>query len=70
MKIIYNASNILEAEIVSGMLSANGIDSHVGGYYLQGGIGEVSASDFARVYVADHDMEAAGSVIKEYERAE
>jgi len=70
MKIIYIASNILEAEIVSGMLSSNGIDSHVGGYYLQGGIGEVSVSDFARVYVADDDVVAAGSVIKEYENVE
>jgi hypothetical protein len=70
MKLIYNAANILEAEIVSGMLDANGIASHVGGYYLQGGIGEAAVSDFATVYVADNDVEAARSVIKEYETAE
>lgn len=70
MKLIYNAGDILEAEIVSGMLAANGIDSHVGGYYLQGGIGEVSVSDFARVYVADEDVNAAVVLIKEYENAE
>lgn len=69
MKLIYNAANILEAEIVSGMLAANEIESHVGGYYLQGGVGEVAVSDFATVYVADKDIEAARSVIKEYETA-
>jgi len=35
MKIIYKARDIIEAHIVSGMLNANGIETHVGGYYLQ-----------------------------------
>ncbi|MDT8281500.1 MAG: DUF2007 domain-containing protein [Gammaproteobacteria bacterium] len=69
MKLIYSAANILEAEIVSGMLAANDIGAHVGGYYLQGGIGEAAVSDFARVYVADEDIEAAMAVIREYETA-
>jgi hypothetical protein len=69
MKLVYRASDINEAHIVSGMLHANGIDSHVGGYYLQGGIGELAAQGIANVQVADEDFESARSIIEEYEKA-
>jgi hypothetical protein len=69
MKLVYRASDINEANIVSGMLRANGIESHVGGYYLQGGIGELAARDFATVLVADADVESARTIIAEYENA-
>ncbi|MGD2054989.1 MAG: DUF2007 domain-containing protein [Gammaproteobacteria bacterium] len=69
MKLVFRASDINEAHIVSGMLRANGIESHVGGYYLQGGIGELAAQDFATVLVADTDVESAKAIIAEYENA-
>ena len=69
MKLVYSASDIIEANIVAGMLQANGIDAHVGGYYLQGGIGELAARDFANVHVADEDVELAKSLIEDYEKA-
>ena len=69
MKLIYKASDINEANIVSGMLRANGIEAHVGGYYLQGGIGDLAASDFANIHVADEDVEVARTLIAEYESA-
>ena len=67
MKLIYKASDINEANIVSGMLRANGIEAHVGGYYLQGGIGDLAATDFANIHVADEDVELARTLIAEYE---
>ena len=69
MKLIYKASDINEANIVSGMLRANGIEAHVGGYYLQGGIGDLAATDFANIHVADEDVELARTLIAEYESA-
>lgn len=69
MKLIYKASDINEANIVSGMLRANGIEAHVGGYYLQGGIGDLAAADFANIHVADEDIELARTLIAEYESA-
>ena len=69
MKLIYRASDINEANIVSGMLRANGIEAHVGGYYLQGGIGDLAATDFANIHVADEDIELARTLIAEYESA-
>ena len=69
MKLVYSASDIIEANIVAGMLQANGIDAHVGGYYLQGGIGELAARDFANVHVEDEDVELAKKLIEDYEKA-
>lgn len=67
MKLIYKAGNITEAHIVSGLLNSHGIKTHVGGYYLQGGVGELAAFDFAHVHVEDEDIQAAKSIIAEYE---
>lgn len=69
MKLIYKASDINEANIVSGMLRANGIEAHVGGFYLQGGVGDLAATDFANIQVADEDIELARTLIAEYESA-
>lgn len=69
MKIVYKARDITEAHIVSGMLQANGIEAHVGGHYLQGGIGDLAALDFANVQVADEDIDRARSLIAEYEKS-
>jgi len=67
MKIIYKARDIIEAHIVAGMLNANGIETHVGGFYLQGGVGDVAVFDFANVQVADEDVIAALPLVAEYE---
>ena len=67
MKIIYKARDIIEAHIVSGMLNANGIETHVGGYYLQGGVGDIAVYDFANVQVADEDVALALPLVAEYE---
>lgn len=68
MQIIYQAADIMEAHIVSGMLRANGIASHVGGHYLQGAIGELAPMGFANVFVADADVAAALPIIHDYEQ--
>ncbi len=67
MKIAYKASNIIEAHIVAGMLKSCGLESYVGGHYLQGGIGDISAMDFANVFVNDDDIDLAAALIIDYE---
>ena len=67
MKLAYRASYIIEANIVAGMLRSQGIASHVGGVYVQGGTGELAVQDVARVNVADEDAERARTLIAEYE---
>lgn len=67
MQLIFRATNILEAHIVAGLLDAHGIETHVGGHYLQGAVGELPASDFAQVFVKDEDLQVAEKLIADYE---
>jgi hypothetical protein len=68
MQIIYRAENIIEGHIVAGMLEANGIESYVGGHYLQGAVGNLSPSGFANVFVDDADIDRALPIVNAYEQ--
>lgn len=68
MQIIYRAANIIEGHIVAGMLEANGIESYVGGHYLQGAIGDLSPLGFVNVFVEDIHIDRALSIINAYEQ--
>ena len=57
----------MEAEIIKGMLLANGIEAHTSGFYLQGAIGDMAPTDFAKVHVPDNDYERARELVEEYE---
>lgn len=67
MQIIYRPQDISEAHIVASLLQANGIRPHVGGHYLQGGIGDLPAGELAAVYVADNDIKRAKTIVADYE---
>lgn len=69
MQIAYHARDLPEAHIIAGLLRANGIDSHVGGHYLQGALGEIGAAGFTNVHVDDDDYLEARCLIAEYEGA-
>ena len=69
MQIAYNARDLTEAHIVAGLLGSHGIASHVGGHYLQGGLGEIGAAGFTNVHVEDDDYLEARRLIAEYEGA-
>lgn len=66
MQQVYQAQDIIEAGIVKGMLEHHGIDCHVAGFYLQGGIGEIPVSGNNAVWVQDSDLEKARTVIEQY----
>ncbi|AUM13530.1 putative signal transducing protein [Ketobacter alkanivorans] len=68
MQIIYKARDITEAHIVAGLLRSNGIESHVGGHYLQGGVGELGMNDFAVIRVSNDNIAAARTLITQYEQ--
>ena len=67
MEIVFIGHNLTEAHIVAGMLRAHDIDAHVGGHYLQGGVGDMAALDFAKVYVGPKDLADARRLIADYE---
>jgi len=68
MQKIYTAQDINEAQIIKGLLEANNITAFVNGFYLQGGIGEISPADFAAVSVEAEQSDAALKIINEYEK--
>lgn len=67
MKLVYRAADITEAHIIKGLLESNGIAAHVGGFYLQGAIGDLPARDYVNVHVLDEDLQKAAGIIAEYE---
>lgn len=69
MQIAYKARDLPEAHIIAGLLGAHGIDSHVGGHYLQGALGEIGAAGFTNVHVENDDYLEARRLIAEYEGA-
>lgn len=67
MQIAYRAKDLTEAHIIAGLLASRGIESHVGGHYLQGAMGEIGAAGFTNVHVEDEDYPAARKLVDEYE---
>ncbi|SHK76623.1 Putative signal transducing protein [Marinobacter antarcticus] len=67
MQIAYRAKDITEAHIVAGLLKANGIETYVGGHYLQGAMGEIGAAGFSNIHVEDEDLYPARQLVAEYE---
>ncbi len=69
MQIAYRARDLAEAHIVAGLLQSRGIETHVGGHYLQGAMGEIGAAGFTNVHVEDEDYVQARTLVAEYESA-
>ncbi len=67
MQPIYTAKDILEAHILKGYLEQRGIEVHVSGFYLQGGIGELPVSNTVQLWVAEGDAAAARAALDEYD---
>lgn len=67
MIIVFTAKDSIEANIVKGMLEANGIEAYITGEYLQGGIGELPAMGLIDVHVDEQNREQALKLINDYE---
>jgi len=71
MIIIYRAADAIEANLICGMLRAEGIEASVGGHHQQSGVGELAPQDFAVVYLLDErDRLLAKELIEAYERGD
>lgn len=69
MLCIYNASDLIEANIVKGLLEQQHIEVYVSGFYLQGGVGEIPPADNTSIWVNDNDAKRAGEIVQAYENA-
>ena len=69
MKIVYQAENIIDANLVKGSLELDGIPAFVSGEYLTGAAGELPCWNLVAVMVADQDVERAAPIARAIDAA-
>ena len=69
MRLVYEAENSIEANIVLGLLKQAGLSAYIEGEYLQGGIGELQAFGIVRVMIAEQDYEEARQIIMAWDKS-
>ena len=69
MKIIYRAENIIDANLVKGVLATEGIPAFVSGEHLIGAVGELPVCNLVSVMVADCDIERATTIAQSIDAA-
>lgn len=67
MKCLYEATDMLEAHVVKGLLQQSRISAFIEGEYLNGAVGELPAARLVRILVNDDDWNAGQEVIACYE---
>ena len=70
MRRIYEPRDLLEAEMLRGMLVAEGIEAFLAGSHLIGAMGELPAAGLLGLMVPDEDAERARQLIAAYNGAE
>lgn len=70
MQRIYEPENLLEAEMLFGMLASEGIEVHLAGRDLMGGIGELPMQGLLGLVVADDQADYARQLIAAYNAAQ
>ncbi|EPG5419695.1 putative signal transducing protein [Pseudomonas aeruginosa] len=69
MQRVYEPADLLEAEMLVGMLASEGIAAHVSGRHLVGAIGELPPGGLLALLVADGQTERARELILAYNAA-
>lgn len=67
MKCVYEASDVLEAHVIQGLLEQHRISSFIEGEHLIGAIGELPASRLVRILVNDDDLTEGASLMRAYD---
>ena len=70
MRRIYEPENLLEAEMLVGMLASEGINVQLVGRDLMGGVGELPLQGLLGLAVADEQAEYARQLIDAYNDAQ
>jgi hypothetical protein len=69
MQTAYHAANLTDAHMVCHVLRQEGVECHILGEFLQGGVGELPAHSMVRVQVPVAHLERARALIAEWESA-
>lgn len=70
MRRIYDPENLLEAEMLIGMLASEGVNVQLVGRDLMGGVGELPMQGLLGLAVADEQAEYARRLIDAYNDAQ
>lgn len=70
MQRIYEPQDLLEAELLQGMLASEGVVAHLTGSDLMGAIGELPVCGLLGLLVEDDQAERACRLIAEYNAAQ
>lgn len=70
MQIVYRAANLADAHLVRQLLESEGVPAFVQGEYLQGAVGELPANTEVFVHVHDAHVDAARTVVADWENSE
>lgn len=69
MQRIYEPQDLMEAELLLGMLDSEGIEAHLTGQHLAGAIGELPTGGLLGLMVNNLQAERAHQLIGEYNAA-
>lgn len=70
MRRIYEPRDLLEAEMLSGMLAGEGIEAYLTGRHLIGAMGELPAAGLLALMVENEHADRARQLIAEYNGAQ
>ncbi|MNT07592.1 hypothetical protein D3C72_1423050 [compost metagenome] len=70
MQRVYEPQDLIEAELLVGMLASEGVAAHLAGGHLLGAIGELPACGLLGLLVEDEDAERASRLIAAYNTAQ
>lgn len=68
MKLLYEAANSLEANMLLHLVEQAGYRARIDGEYLQGGVGELQVAGFVRLMVEEADYDAAKEIVAEWDQ--
>ncbi|WP_425913051.1 putative signal transducing protein [Pseudomonas sp. GWSMS-1] len=69
MQRIYEPQDLMEAELLLGMLASEGVDAYLTGQHLAGAVGELPACGLLGVMVEDDQAHSAQQLIAAYNAA-
>ena len=69
MQRIYEPENLMEGELLLGMLASEGIDAYLTGQHLAGAVGELPACGLLGLMVEDAQARSAQQLIAAYNAA-
>jgi len=67
MKLLYEASNAVEAHMILNLLEQSGLSARIDGEFLQGGIGDLQVTGLVRVMVDENDYQQAKLIVQEWD---